>query len=162
MKVIEVRLRWSPTNEVAVGRLAHPDRGPVAFESMDRWRRARGRDPRSLSPLDRLAYLGADHVKHFAFTMDDAGEGALAPTYDLNFAAGPGGEHSMTIDGEGRRPTLDGVLRLAARHGIARGDAIAIVERVHHVAAKWPAFAKASGVAAKQARAIATQHVRLG
>lgn len=108
-----------------------------------------------------VAHNRDDHVKNFAFMMDRDGAWVLSPAYDLTFARGPGGEHSMTIDGEGKAPTLDGVLRLAARHGITRVDATAIIEQVHDAVAGWLALARTSGAAPKRARAIAAKHVRL-
>jgi len=108
-----------------------------------------------------VAHNRDDHVKNFAFLMDPDGQWTLSPAYDLVFAHGPGGEHSMTIDGEAKRPTLDHVMRLAVRHGVGRADARAMVEQVHDAVAGWPAIAKASGASAKRARAIATKHVRL-
>ena len=43
-----------------------------------------------------------DHAKNFAFIMNPRGEWSLSPAYDLGFAPGPGGEHTMTVLGEGR------------------------------------------------------------
>jgi len=43
-----------------------------------------------------------DHVKNFSYLMNSSGEWALSPAYDITFSKGPGGEHSMTVDGEGR------------------------------------------------------------
>lgn len=108
-----------------------------------------------------VAHNRDDHVKNFAFLMDREGQWTLSPAYDLVFSHGPGGEHSMTIAGEGKTPTLAGVLSLAARHGIARGDAHAIVEHVQDAVAGWLAIARSSGASAKRARAIATKHLRL-
>nr|NJM04738.1 HipA domain-containing protein [Desulfobacula sp.] len=42
-----------------------------------------------------------DHVKNFAFMIDTKKEWTLTPAYDLTFSKGPGGEHSMSIAGEG-------------------------------------------------------------
>jgi serine/threonine-protein kinase HipA len=55
-----------------------------------------------------------DRAKNFAFVLDAGrGERSLSPAYDLSFAPGPGGEHSMTTLGEGRSPTREHVLCLA-------------------------------------------------
>jgi serine/threonine-protein kinase HipA len=108
-----------------------------------------------------VAHNRDDHVKNFAFLMDDHGHWTLSPAYDLVFARGPGGEHTMTIDGEGRTPTLAGVLKLGARHGIERSKAIPIIERVHDAVASWPALARDSGADQQRTRAIAKAHLRL-
>ena len=64
-----------------------------------------------------------DHAKNFAFTMSEAGEWALSPAYDIGFAPGPGGEHTMTILGEGRAPAREHVLKLAKQFDIKLKDA---------------------------------------
>jgi serine/threonine-protein kinase HipA len=71
-----------------------------------------------------------DHAKNFAYTMDPTGQWRLAPAYDLCFTAGPGGEHSTAILGEGRSPTLSHLHRLAAEHHISSAVAKAVVEEV--------------------------------
>lgn len=88
-----------------------------------------------------------DHVKNFAFLLDDeTGEWSLSPAYDLTFSAGPGGEHSMTIAGEGRRPGPKNLLLLAARSGIAPREAAAILEEVHAAVDRFGSYADEVGV----------------
>ena len=95
-----------------------------------------------------------DHAKNFAFLMNDAGEWSLSPAYDLGFATGPGGEHSMTVAGEGRSPDREHVLQLAGRFAIAAKEAIAIIEQVNASVAKWSRFAGAAGCTKKTVRTI--------
>lgn len=45
-----------------------------------------------------------DHLKNHAFLMDRLGVWKLAPAYDVSFSLGPGGEHTLLVAGEGRRP----------------------------------------------------------
>ena len=59
-----------------------------------------------------------DHAKNFAFLLDREDSWTLTPAYDLTFSSGPGGEHSMSVAGEGRRPTREHCLTLAAAAGI--------------------------------------------
>jgi hypothetical protein len=66
-----------------------------------------------------LAHNRDDHVKNFAFMMDMDGRRAWAPAYDLTFAQGPGGEHTMTVGGEGREPGRKHILGLAEKAGMA-------------------------------------------
>lgn len=87
-----------------------------------------------------------DHVKNFAFLMDEQGVWRVAPAYDLTFAPGPGGEHTMTVAGEGRQPGRAHLLRLAQGAGLSPGDAIRMMGEVKDVVAEWPKFARASGV----------------
>jgi serine/threonine-protein kinase HipA len=43
-----------------------------------------------------------DHTKNHAFLMDKNGRWKLSPAYDVTPSNGPGGEHNMTIAGEGK------------------------------------------------------------
>lgn len=111
-----------------------------------------------------LAHNRDDHVKNFAFLLDDTagsagspqgGDWTLTPAYDLLFTPGPGGEHTMTIAGEGRAPGLSNMLTLAEQAGLNRRDAVVIVEEVRSAIARWPAHAAESGVTKARAKEIA-------
>ncbi|MBT3192428.1 MAG: HipA domain-containing protein, partial [Verrucomicrobia bacterium] len=101
-----------------------------------------------------LAHNRDDHVKNFAFILSAEGDWRFAPAYDLTFTAGPGGEHTMTVAGEGRRPTLAHVLSLAEGAGIEIAQARTIVDEVTAAVADWSRFADAAGIAAREARRI--------
>ena len=98
-----------------------------------------------LMAFNVAAHNRDDHAKNFAFVMNEAGEWSLAPAYDLGLAPGPGGEHSMTVLGEGRSPTRQHVLKLAEQSGIRSKDAAAIVEQVNDAVSKWRQFASDAG-----------------
>lgn len=95
-----------------------------------------------------------DHVKNFAFRLEAGGEWQLAPAYDLTFSAGPGGEHTMTVAGEGRRPTLAHVKSIADEAGIEPGRSAAIVADVNAAVAKWAAVAADAGLAPRRTQDI--------
>lgn len=71
-----------------------------------------------------------DHGKNFSFLMNEQGEWVMAPPYDLTYADGPGGEHATSILGEGRRPTLDHMLKLGDKIGMKKSKAKSIIEEV--------------------------------
>ena len=98
-----------------------------------------------------------DHAKNFAFLMNESGEWTLSPAYDIGFAAGPGGEHSMTVMGEGREPALAHVLQLAGKFDIKPKDAEGIVDQVNVAVARWRYFADEAGCTKKTTRAIAAR-----
>jgi serine/threonine-protein kinase HipA len=64
-----------------------------------------------------FAHNRDDHGKNFSFLFDE-GKWSLAPAYDLVFSPGLGGEHATSIDGEGRNPTEQHILTVAAKIGI--------------------------------------------
>jgi serine/threonine-protein kinase HipA len=101
-----------------------------------------------------LTHNRDDHVKNFTFRMTDEGVWELAPAYDLVFSTGPGGEHTMTIAGEGRAPARRHLLQLAAPAGISEPDAQSILDGVASAAARWRIHARETGVSAKSAKVV--------
>lgn len=91
-----------------------------------------------------FAYNRDDHSNNFGFLADAGGNWSLAPAYDLTFAQSTHGEHSITVAGEGRRPTA-AHLRELARVFDVRG-AEEILEEVRAAVGQWAAFAKTVGV----------------
>jgi serine/threonine-protein kinase HipA len=101
-----------------------------------------------------LTHNRDDHVKNFAFRMTDKGGWELAPAYDLVFSPGPGGEHTMTVAGEGRSPARRHLLQLAAPAGIADREAESILDGVAAAAARWRSHAREAGVSVKSTRIV--------
>lgn len=109
-----------------------------------------------LACFNVLAHNRDDHPKNFSYLLDDAtGQWALAPAYDLIFSAGPGGEQSMMVMGEGRAPGLDHLRALGKKHGVKRAEAI--IDEVRAAIARWDKFADAAGVTKKSAKTIASR-----
>ena len=103
-----------------------------------------------------------DHTKNISFVLDDEnGEWTLAPAYDLTFAYGPGGEHSMTLHGEGRRPTADHVRALAKSVGLATHEVEDVLERVRAAVARWDERAADAGVSDDRRQEIGAAMARV-
>ena len=90
-----------------------------------------------------------DHVKNFAFMMDANQEWALTPAYDLMYAKGPGGEHSMDLSGEGLSPGGHSATRLGRKSGLSTNEVNNNIERVMAAVKKWPEHAQIAGVTDK-------------
>ncbi len=101
-----------------------------------------------------LAHNRDDHVKNFAFRLNDAGEWELAPAYDLVFAPGPGAEHSMTVAGEGRAPGRNHLLKLASAVDIASPEAESILGDVASAVGRWRHHAGEADVGTQSTQAI--------
>ncbi len=102
-----------------------------------------------------VAHNRDDHVKNFAFLLDDTNkQWRLSPAYDLCWSAGPGGEHTMTVAGEGKSPGLEHIMHVAKEIGIKKRDAQEIVEQVRNAIAKWSTIADQAGVTRKRAEQI--------
>lgn len=82
-----------------------------------------------------------DHVKNFAFMLNDKKEWIFTPAYDLTFSCGPGGEHSMTINGEGMMPNMEHCSALASLSGINDNKACNIIDEVFAAVSEWEKFA---------------------
>lgn len=141
--------------------------GVVSYDSFLRATRAITRRQPDVEAVFRrlvfnvLASNRDDHARQHAYLMDPDGQWRLAPAYDLTYAAGPGGEHYLDIEGEGRHPTRAHVLRLGARHDIDARRVSAIVEAVRHAVTRWAAFSTAAGVSTTSVRHIAAAHQRV-
>ena len=85
-----------------------------------------------------------DHLKQFAFLRSD--EWRRAPAYDLTYSAGPGGEHTLLVAGEGRRPNRTHLAHLAEAAGLKKASANQVVEEVRDAVHRWADFAQATGV----------------
>jgi serine/threonine-protein kinase HipA len=110
-----------------------------------------------------LAHNRDDHVKNFAFILDDTtGRWSVSPAYDLLYTSGPGGEHTMTVAGEGRDPGRPHLLRVAEGADLAKREALTIIEEVEAAVARWPQHAKRAGLSRTEIHRIARALPRLG
>ena len=100
-----------------------------------------------------LARNRDDHTRNFAFVMDEQGVWQASPAYDLTFADGPGGEHSMLICGEGKKPQRDDLLRLAKAADLKRSESI--IDEVRAAIDGFKGFADEAGVPKKRRDAVA-------
>jgi len=87
-----------------------------------------------------------DHTKNFAYVMNESMQWELAPCYDLTYNVGVGGEHQMTVSGEGRHPGLQHLLKLAAAVDLPETWARQTIERITAVAGQFAPDAKESGI----------------
>ena len=88
-----------------------------------------------------LAHNRDDHSKNSSFRMTATGEWLLAPAYDLTFSSGPGGEHCMLINGEGRQPGFSHLRALGKAFSLTKNELESILEEVHDSIHRWPEWA---------------------
>lgn len=111
------------------------------------------KDMRELEKLYRLAVFNVlahnrdDHSKNFSFMMNERGKWSFAPAYDLTYSYGPGGEHSMLVMGEGKNPTKEHLMKLAAKFGLRKANEI--YDEVREAVSRWDCFADEAGVSRK-------------
>ncbi|GAB6145572.1 type II toxin-antitoxin system HipA family toxin [Desulfocicer niacini] len=87
-----------------------------------------------------------DHVKNFAFMLDDSREWTLTPAYDLTYSPGPGGEHSMTVAGEGQQPRARDFIQLGQEAGLSRSEVNDCLDRVLLAVNRWTDHAQTAHV----------------
>src|SRR4029079_12571457 len=82
-----------------------------------------------------FAHNRDDNSRNFAFLMDEQGAWRPSPAYDLTFAQGPGGEHTMLVAGEGRAPGIAHLTALAAQADLKNGTKI--IDQVRAVISRF-------------------------
>jgi len=97
-----------------------------------------------------LAHNRDDHTRQHSYLMGTTGEWRLAPAYDLTFSVGPGGEHYLAVEGEGRTPTRAHVLTLGRRHGLSDRVIGQIIDQTRGALTEWPVIAADVGVTVSQ------------
>lgn len=106
-----------------------------------------------------FAHNRDDHCRNFSFLMDDHGRWAPSPAYDLTFAPGPGGEHTMLVAGEARAPGATHLAALAARAELKRSAGI--IDEVRAATSRFQRFADQAGVPARLAKKVADTLARV-
>jgi serine/threonine-protein kinase HipA len=131
---------------------ADPDGAAVSYREYLRATQYLTRDVREVEAAFRrmafnvIAHNRDDHARNHAFLMDASGEWRLAPAFDLTFSPGPGGEHYLAVDGEGRRPTRINLLAEGKAAGLPAKRLEAILEEVDAAVGQWPKPAAAAGL----------------
>lgn len=98
-----------------------------------------------------LTHNRDDHVKNVSFCLDGSGDWRLAPAYDLTFAPGPGGEHSMTIQGHGKAPGKNELRAVGRGEGLKDKEMASMYDEVRAAVEQWPALADEAGVKEERA-----------
>jgi serine/threonine-protein kinase HipA len=123
--------------------------------------RAMTRDQRAVEEMFRRMVFNIrtlnrdDHMKNHAFLMDHTGTWQLAPAYDISFSQGPGGEHTLLVAGEGRKPGRTQIDQVAQKAAIKPKRAAEIVAEVDAAVADWARHAGESDVPDALTRRIA-------
>ena len=68
-----------------------------------------------------FAHNRDDHAKNFTFLYDDEQERwRLSPAYDLTYSTTYYGEHTTSVNGNGRNPGAEELLRVGVESGLHR------------------------------------------
>lgn len=104
-----------------------------------------------------------DHTKNFAFTMDQSGQWALAPAYDLCHAYRPGSpwvsQQSLSVNGKRQGIERKDLAAVAKQMSIKKPGEI--VGQIESVLRSWPGYANGCGVEKALQQAIEKTFIRL-
>ncbi len=89
-----------------------------------------------------------DHVRNFAYLMDERGEWRMSPAFDLMLSQGPGGYHTTSVMGEALKPTRKHLLALAKSAALTAAAAEEALTQVEGAVEDFARTAKMVGVAA--------------
>ncbi|MBU1288760.1 MAG: type II toxin-antitoxin system HipA family toxin [Alphaproteobacteria bacterium] len=99
-----------------------------------------------LAAFNVLAHNRDDHAKNFTFLMDEGGNWRLSPAYDLTFSAGPGGEQTTMVLGEGKAPGTEHLMKLGLDADLPLIRIQEIIAQTRDALVQWSALASAHGV----------------
>ncbi|UAJ12442.1 type II toxin-antitoxin system HipA family toxin [Glacieibacterium megasporae] len=139
---------------------ADPDGASVSYREYLRATQYLTRDVREVEAAFRrmafnvIAHNRDDHARNHAFLMNASGEWRLAPAFDLTFSSGPGGEHYLAVDGEGRKPTRANMIAEGRSVGLAARKLETIVDEVAAAVERWPDFALTAGMTSVRSKQI--------
>jgi serine/threonine-protein kinase HipA len=102
-----------------------------------------------LAVINALLHNRDDHAKNIAYCLNERRQWKLSPIFDLTYSTGPGGEHSTSYAGEGKRPTRTQLLQVAKGGGIKEKIAIEILDYWLEALSSLPTLAKELPIRAK-------------
>jgi serine/threonine-protein kinase HipA len=143
------------------GLLEAEHRAPqIDYETLLKVTRLLTKDERHVRQMFRrmafnvLARNRDDHSKNHAFLLAKDGNWHPTPAYDLTLSEGPAGEHSLAVNGEGRRPTHKDMLAVGKGASIPDGEIQEILDHVHAAIDRWPDFAASAGLSQQRADGV--------
>ena len=99
-----------------------------------------------------------DHARNFAFCLNAKGFWKLSPAFDLTYSQGPGGEHSTSVAGHGKKISRAHLLQIAKTGGIKTKDAERCIDHWLVVVRKF-AFAAKDLPIRRVTMALVKQHI---
>jgi serine/threonine-protein kinase HipA len=104
-----------------------------------------------------------DHTKNFAFMMDQTGQWALAPAYDVCHAYRPDSpwvsQQSLSVNGKRQGINRNDLLQVAKQMNIKKADEI--IRQVEDILKSWPKYSSQYNVKTDMQDAIAQTFVKL-
>jgi serine/threonine-protein kinase HipA len=81
-----------------------------------------------------FAHNRDDHAKNFTFIYDEVNNGwRLSPAYDLTYSNTYFGEHTTSVDGNGRNPSDKELLNVGIKAGMNEKKCINIIHEIKNI-----------------------------
>jgi len=78
-----------------------------------------------------FAHNRDDHSKNFTYLYDEEKDSwRLSPAYDLTYSSTYYGEHTTTVDGNGRNPGRKGILTVGITSGMKKEVCVDIMDQI--------------------------------
>jgi serine/threonine-protein kinase HipA len=147
--------------QTASGLLEADHRAPsIDYDTLLKVTRLLTRDERHVRQMfvrmifNVLAHNRDDHAKNHAFLLAKDGAWHPTPAYDLTLSEGPGGEHNLALDGEGKNPTKKHIFKVAENASIPKAEAEQLFEQVERAIDRWCDYAKEAGLKERRIQEI--------
>ena len=102
-----------------------------------------------------------DHVKNFSFIYDtEERRWKVAPAYDLTFSEGPGGEHSMTVNGRGKNISREDVIKVAEKAGLDKSVVNEVILQINEAFKLWKDISDKVQLTIKRSKELESVFVR--
>jgi serine/threonine-protein kinase HipA len=102
-----------------------------------------------LAVINAMLHNRDDRAKNIAYCLNERRQWKLSPVFDLTYSTGPGGDHSTSYAGEGKRPTRTKLLQVAKGGGIKEKIATDILDNCLEALSALPTLAKELPIRAK-------------
>lgn len=79
-----------------------------------------------------FAHNRDDHSKNFSYLYQN-GKWVLSPAYDLTYSNSIGGEHTTTVDGNGKDPGINDLLSVAQKAKLDTGQMKRIAQEIREI-----------------------------
>lgn len=93
-----------------------------------------------------LACNRDDHAKNFSFCMDESGNWAVSPAYDLLYTDNDLGGNWMMVRGKRSGISMDDFSSLAKLMSISSRELMGIIDQTRDALSQWKTFADASNI----------------
>lgn len=103
-----------------------------------------------------------DHVKNFAFLMDQKGNWSISPAFDITYSYQPEhrfiGHHQILINNKNDNLTIDDFIKCGKSFNLKERNIRNMIEEISEVIKLWPAFAQKAHISEQRMEQVKQDH----